>query len=94
MYHDDNKDRVAGLGRQFRSIATSDVLDVEDLALVFARVREDLDSAEALAVANLRAQGASWDRIAAGLGITRQAAHKRFGPMPVVLRAVAAAASS
>lgn len=79
MYAADNRDRLNGLGRQFRAIAASPLLDPEDLVDVFARLREDLAAAEAAAVANLRAQGHSWASIAAATGLTRQALHKRYG---------------
>lgn len=49
-------------------------------------VLEDLETLEGFAadysrarVADARAAGASWSDIAAKLGVTRQAAHKRFG---------------
>jgi hypothetical protein len=79
MYADDNRDRIKGFDRQLRKIATHDLLDVEDLADTFGVIRASLDAAERLAVANLRARGCSWTEIGRGLGITRQAAFKRFG---------------
>lgn len=78
MYAYDNADRLKGLGRQFRSIATAPTLDPEDLAVTFGGIRADLDRAERVAVATLRGQGHSWAAIAAGLGMSRQAAHERY----------------
>jgi hypothetical protein len=79
MYADDNRDKINGIGRQLRAAATSPLLDPEDLARTFGTVRAQLAAAEQLAVDNLRAQGHSWDAIASGLNVTRQAAHKRWG---------------
>lgn len=78
MYYDDNADKVKGVERQLRSMASSEALDPEDLELVFARLRKALDEAEVEAVGNLRGRGVSWARIARVLGVSRQAATKRF----------------
>lgn len=79
MYADDNRDKINGVGRVLRAIASAPTLDPEDLVDVFARLRADLDNAERMAVANLREQGHSWASIAAATGLTRQALHKRYG---------------
>jgi hypothetical protein len=41
-------------------------------------IRDELDSAIQTAVDGLRAQGHSWDYIAAGAGISRQSAWERW----------------
>jgi hypothetical protein len=41
-------------------------------------IRDELDSAIQTAVDGLRAQGHSWDYIAAGAGVTRQSAWERW----------------
>lgn len=40
--------------------------------------RADLDRREYFAVLHLREQNVSWEAIAAALGVSRQAVHKRF----------------
>lgn len=52
--------------------------DPEDLAEML-RLQAELDAAVAAAVAGQRAAGFSWGEIARGLGVTRQAAHARWG---------------
>jgi hypothetical protein len=42
-----------------------------------AALRRLVDELEALHVSNARAQGWSWEAIAAGLGVRRQSAHKK-----------------
>ena len=44
-----------------------------------ASVRKNLDIIEELAVARARRGGRSWARIGDDLGISKQAAHKKFG---------------
>ena len=52
--------------------------DVEALALMLG-LAEDIDAAIAVAVKCLRERGYSWAEIGSRLGITRQAAHQRWG---------------
>lgn len=52
------------------------------------RLRTRLDLAERDAVATMRLRGDSWQQIAAATGVTRQAAHKRWGSL-VALDALA-----
>ena len=47
------------------------------LAAVVA-LRQLLDQLEALQVSSARAQGWTWERIAAALGVTRQSVHKKY----------------
>lgn len=84
MYADDNKDRIKGFDRQLRAIATHDLLDVEDLADTFGTIKASLAAAEELAVASLRARGASWTDIGRGLGVSRQAAFKKYACASVI----------
>lgn len=44
-------------------------------------MRENVDSLETKAVAMARASGRSWGEIGAALGVSRQAARERFGPV-------------
>lgn len=78
MYADDHRDKITGVGRQFRAMAGSALLDPEDLSATFGTIRTALTAAEGQAVANLRRQGHSWATIGKALGMTAQAAHKRF----------------
>ena len=52
--------------------------DVEALALMLG-LAEEIDTAIAEAVKGLRGCGYSWAEIGSRLGITRQAAHQRWG---------------
>lgn len=44
-----------------------------------AALRALLDTLEALQVERAREQGWQWQRIAAALGVTKQAVHKKYG---------------
>jgi hypothetical protein len=61
-----------------RRVATG---DVEAITHMVALSR-DLDTAIGHAIRGLRSFGYSWAEIAARLGITRQAAHQRWGARP------------
>jgi hypothetical protein len=61
-----------------RRIARGDIEGLADLANLSTQV----DTAIADAVTGLRATGYSWAEIASRLGITRQAAHQRWGDRP------------
>ena len=58
-----------------RRVATGDVEALTDLV----GLAQQLDTAILQAVSGLRACGYSWTEIATRLGITRQAAHQRWG---------------
>jgi DNA-directed RNA polymerase specialized sigma24 family protein len=69
-----------GFGRRIlraagRRIAAGDVEALPALAALSA----DLDAAIGEAVLGLRGAGYSWGEIASRLGVTRQAAHQRWG---------------
>jgi hypothetical protein len=61
-----------------KRIATGDIEGLHGLAALAA----DIDTALHTAVSELRAAGYSWADIAAGLGVTRQAAQQRFTTIP------------
>ncbi|TDQ53417.1 hypothetical protein [Actinorugispora endophytica] len=44
-----------------------------------ARLRAELERVEAVQVRRARVQGATWAEIAAALGVSKQAAHKKYG---------------
>lgn len=67
-----------GVRSMLRSVARRDDFDLPNLAEL-AELRATLDDAIYTAARNLHAQGHSWDAIADALGVTRQAAHKRYG---------------
>lgn len=50
-----------------------------DLVQLLRMVRETADSALPYAVASARADGASWERIARVLDVSKQAAQQRYG---------------
>ena len=52
--------------------------DIEGLAAL-ADLADDIDAAMHVAIAGLRSHGWSWAEIGTRLGMTRQAAHQRFG---------------
>jgi hypothetical protein len=52
--------------------------DTPQTALMLG-LAEDIDAAIAVAVKGLRERGYSWAEIGSRLGITRQAAHQRWG---------------
>jgi hypothetical protein len=68
-----------GAGSMIRSVVRRDDFDVPNLGELVA-FEQVLELALRDAVVNLRSQGHSWQTIASELGVTRQAAHERFGP--------------
>jgi DNA invertase Pin-like site-specific DNA recombinase len=44
-----------------------------------ARLQREISQREAVAVRRARARGASWAQIAAALGVSRQAVHRKYG---------------
>lgn len=67
-----------GARSMLRSVVQRPDFDLPDLSTL-AQLQHDLDMALLAAVANLRGQGHSWQAIADQLGVTRQAAFKRWG---------------
>lgn len=63
---------VAAHGRR---VATGDIEGLADLAALSAEVDDAMQSA----IVGLRTAGFSWSDIGARLGMSRQAAHQRFG---------------
>lgn len=74
----DNRERLirAALHRELRTLSSeSEALDlVDDITTLEAFV----DDYAAARIADARSAGASWADIARRLGVSRQAAHKRF----------------
>lgn len=60
-------------------VAQADDDDPLTALLALARARAELERAQEVVVRRARLQGASWSVIAMALGVSRQAAHKRFG---------------
>jgi hypothetical protein len=85
MKHSD--EQIEEAAQRFEALAANldpETAQVEDLAdlRAIAEAAEQARRDEALLtekVAQARAHGRSWNRIAAALGVTRQAARQRFG---------------
>jgi Homeodomain-like domain-containing protein len=60
------------------AVATASADPAEGLRAV-AALRALLESLEELQVASARAQGWTWQEVAAALGVTKQAVHKKYG---------------
>ena len=73
MYVDETMTRATDLAD-----ATSSSDPAVGLAAV-ASLRALLESLEALQVDNARERGWSWQQIAAALGVSKQAVHKKYG---------------
>ena len=65
-------------GLSSKSSRRQDIPPREALALMLS-LAEEIDTARAEAVKDLRGHGYSWAEIGARLGITRQAAQQRWG---------------
>ena len=59
--------------------ADDDYLTPLERVHAIRRLAETVESALRTAVADARADGASWGQIGTGLGVTRQAAQQRYG---------------
>ncbi|MGI5271343.1 hypothetical protein ACQEUU_19455 [Nonomuraea sp. CA-218870] len=66
-------DRIAVLAQ---AVNTDDPIS---LLAVIAELRREMARLEAVAVRRARTQGNSWTEIAAALGISKQAVHKKYG---------------
>ena len=66
-------DELVGL-----AIATNDDDPLVGLGAV-AKVRKEMERAEAVLVRRARNRGATWPQIAAVLGVSKQAVHKKYG---------------
>lgn len=53
----------------------------EDLLARLADLHADVDAALAVAIGGMRARGVTWAAIGEALGVTRQAALMRWGPL-------------
>ncbi|MGB3698059.1 MAG: hypothetical protein WBA05_11560 [Gordonia sp. (in: high G+C Gram-positive bacteria)] len=60
------------------SASGDDSVDALRALRAIAQEREDLDRREYFLVLSLREMHVSWEAIAAALGVSRQAVHKRF----------------
>jgi hypothetical protein len=68
-------------------MATPDTID-QGFAVVMRLVkrRDQLDMQIAAAVARMRTDGTSWERVAAALGVSKQAAWERYAGRPMIGR--------
>jgi hypothetical protein len=62
-----------------RTQARTAALDAVTRLMRLADERRDLDGRITVAVADVLAAGGSWRTVGAALGVTRQAAHHRYG---------------
>lgn len=76
----DLRDRFEGAARFIRGLGRSipELGDAPDLALLVT-LHSDIDAALEQAVLGLRAQGLTWRLIGQAMGVSEQAAHKRWG---------------
>jgi hypothetical protein len=81
---EDNDPVLATAREAVRSLASLDAgADPAHLTQVIAVVcdlAERLDWALLALVGEARAHGVSWDKVAGGMGVSKQAVHKRFAP--------------
>lgn len=61
------------------TVASAESGDPQHLLSRIAHQRAELDRAETIAVRRARNAGLTWQEIAASLGVTKQAVHKRYG---------------
>jgi DNA-directed RNA polymerase specialized sigma24 family protein len=61
------------------TVASAESGDPRALLRRIAQQRAELDRAESLSVRRARNSGLTWQEIAAVLGVTKQAVHKRYG---------------
>lgn len=71
-------DKLATASDTARS-AADDYLTPLERVHAIRRLMETAESAQRTAVAAARANGATWEQIGIGLGVTRQAAQQRYG---------------
>lgn len=65
---------------QLRTLATATASEDPLVALdATVQVRKEMERIEAVLVRRARNQGATWAEIAAVLGVTKQAIHKKYG---------------
>lgn len=65
--------------------ATGDVNPLTSLEAT-RQLRAELEQRETMLVRRARNQGATWEQIAAALGVTKQAVHKKYGGRGLLYR--------
>jgi len=70
---------VGDWGATAARLAGEDGVDLLGLLRAFRWATDDAERGQRAVVAELRAQGAPWSTVADALGVSRQAATKRFG---------------
>ncbi|MDA8302436.1 MAG: helix-turn-helix domain-containing protein [Actinomycetota bacterium] len=67
-------------------VAVAQGADVAAGLAAIAQLRRVAEQAEAVQIGRARAQGWSWQEIGAALGVSKQAAHHKYGRRPRRLR--------